>query len=202
MNLQQLQETFDDYLSRCGVPFLTRQDMARLRATPATKAVDDWWADDLPSLLLLGGVGTGKTVAACAALAKNWRTWSTFMLEPGDMPPQYAWRSGVFVDMADLAGRGLFDSDGKLTLHRAREAALAILDDTGRERGDGAQALEDVFMARFAAGRKTIITANLSIENVKERLGARVIDRIQGNGRIVSTGAESLRGMGPRNNGR
>lgn len=193
MSLEKLKETFVDYLAKCAVPRVTIHDVLERRMTAPVTDAEAWWSTGLQSLLLIGGVGTGKTVAACSLLRHNWREIAVFMHEPSDMPPEHRWRSGIYVDMGDLSTRGLFDDDAKMLRHRAQESELAILDDTGRERGDGAQALESIFMARHANQRRTIITANLSPDALVERIGSRVLDRIQGNGKIVNCGKISLR---------
>ena len=110
MTLESLTATLPEYLMRCGVPRATREDLAAtLRPTVGVERARAWWDSSELTLLLLGGVGTGKTVAACSMLERNWRTFSVFMHEPGDMPPEYKWRSAIFVDVAELSTRSLFD---------------------------------------------------------------------------------------------
>ena len=192
MNLESLQAELSDYLKRCGVPQAIIPVLANPNQTLVLAECERWWMSGEHTLLLLGGAGAGKTFSACSMLRHNWRAIEVFMYELGDMPSEYRWRGGVFVDMAELSQPHNWDQQIAMR-DRAQNADFAILDDTGREKGNGAQALEAIYLARHASGRRTILTTNLDVEQVRERLGARVLDRASKGGTVFNCGTVSLR---------
>lgn len=193
MSMESLEKRLGEYLAQCSVPRDAIRAVLELRTTLPVTEAEDWWKGSTQTLLLIGDVGTGKSVAGANVLRHNWRRIPVFRETPGDSPDEYRYRSGVYVDMADISRRQMFDSEAAMIRHRAQISDLAILDDTGREVGDGARAIEDIFMSRYSNGMRTIITANLAPDVIKERFGSRVIDRIRGSGKIVNCGTESLR---------
>jgi hypothetical protein len=129
-------------------------------------------------MILAGGTGTGKTVAA---------SWGV------------AFHSGRMVKALDIIKAGLFDQPaGSEEWGRAR---LLVIDDLGMEpidpKGYGYAAIYDLMDRRYDANRKTLITTNLTQAEFRERYGtgtgARLWDRVREVGRWVDIGGVSLR---------
>lgn len=150
--------------------------------TPAVQAMRPYLDVDAPeglALGLLGSVGCGKTWALCGAV---------------DAWPQ----SALFLEadtIARLAGR---DHDQLHELTKAAEAvSLLALDDLFRgyvKAGGLAEAvIEEVLCHRHAAQMATIITSNLTPEQLAKRLSPRVVDRLREWATIITLPAGSLR---------
>ena len=135
-------------------------------------------------LILSGGPGCGKSLAACYPIAMT---------------------GGLFVSAPDLAR---LDSDtaddgeqiGDL-LRRARTAKLLVLDDLGTEH-EGATSwatgrIADLLCTRHERCLTTICTTNLQRRGeggVAARYGARLDDRLRSTGIFVGIDGPSLRG--------
>lgn len=133
------------------------------------------------TLLLLGPPGAGKTHAGCAIInSQSERCLYT--------------TQSMLLSAHRRTYRDESAPDIKL---RACEAHLLVLDEVGRSVGGGdAEALlHDVFDARYAEGRPTIIISNLTRSELAKSLGPAISDRIKGSlsGRLEFTG-QSFRG--------
>jgi DNA replication protein DnaC len=121
---------------------------------------------------LLGATGTGKTSLAVAVLGRV-----AAELEDGMFLTAPGLVRAVF---ADMRGRGSRVSE------RAIETAVLILDDLGSERGSEFAAAEvsAVLCARYDHVRPTIVTSNLSLEDLEPRVASRlacgVVLRLEG----------------------
>lgn len=147
-----------------------------VRATPAAVAVRDWLTGGKAFLVLTGGTGAGKSVAACLALESG----------------------GIFERAVSAARLGLYGDDDVKRMRSLRRTRVLVLDDLGAEfSGDVWRAqFDELVDERYGARHRTIITTNLSPDAVRERYGARVADRIRHDGTVVACGAESLRAPG------
>lgn len=136
-------------------------------------------------LLLSGGPGTGKTVAAVSAVVARAKR------EEGS----------VFVRAASAARMSLFADEDKATFKRMCETGLLVIDDLGVETfHDGWRALLDELIdMRYSNGRATIITTNLpptadvGQPSIRARYGERIADRIRQSGSITMCGDASRR---------
>lgn len=179
-------------LGRLGVPRQALDALAFPRATTALQAAKGWWLSGQAVLLLLGGVGSGKTTAAAWALARQ-------LERTGAQPSGTMWEPAMFVTAQELDGASGYRSDFREWQERLCHCGLLVLDDLGTERlGDGEQgAIQRVVTQRIATGRRTVLTANLDAAAFRERYGERLADRIRESGQVKGSGTASLRGQRP-----
>jgi DNA replication protein DnaC len=146
-----------------------------LEETDAFVAVRKWVESDEAILLLIGGVGTGKSMAAA---------WAVYQAPPGSR-----WITSWELQTVDIY-KGEFET--------IKQAPVLAIDDLGIEYGDNkgyfASNVDGLLSYRIAYGHKTVITANFSKGEIATRLGARISDRIRESGSVVAFGSESLRG--------
>lgn len=153
-----------------GVGERTREAAQDPTDTPALLAARDWLRTGKTWLVLAGDVGTGKTVAAVWALLERAAEGRTI-----------AFRRAAHV--ARLSG---FDA-GAEELALLKRVGLLVLDDLGTEcsTGWGQSILHELLDTRHEEKRGTIITSNLKRADARARLGDRLSDRVQSDGRVV-----------------
>lgn len=162
-----------------GLPALALDAIQKgLRDTLALRTAREWLSGEGLILVLSGGPGVGKTCAAA------WALWK---------------KPGIFVKAPRLVDRS---AERDSLVAQARAVPLLVVDDLGTEyldpKGWAAGELEGVLVDRFDQKRRTLITCNLSPEDMATRYGARVADRIQGGGRFNLIPGRSLRSEQPR----
>lgn len=149
-------------------------DMSR----DAIAQVSRWKPGEKNLLILAGGVGCGKTVAA---------TWWALQ-RPA--PPKFI-RASTFA----RTSRYREDRDGVMS------AGALVLDDLGVEFLDGTGSflvdLSELVDAFYGALRPLLITTNLGKEAFKTRYGERVVDRVRECGSWASVNAPSMRPQPP-----
>lgn len=163
----------------------------KLEVTEAMGAADD--ARDL--LVLSGGPGCGKTVAATAWIVGFMRDPANWQAESHEArSARFRSRAPVWVTAAKLARWERYDEDKMSELLRTPRL---VVDDLGGEYMDKggfyASLLDEIVNERQAASRPTIFTTNLDAEAFKARYGERIVDRIREGGRFVACGNKSLR---------
>ena len=164
-----------------GIP--SRFMMASLdgQQTPAIKAVraflDEGGADGGEALVLLGGIGCGKTTAICAAAA----TWP---------------KSALFLE-ADLIARLAARDHERLAevMKSGESVSLLALDDLyrGHVPDFAGSLIEELLCHRHARERATIISSNLTPDQLSKRLSPRVVDRFREWATILTLPPGSLR---------
>lgn len=192
------------HLERCGVERQVALDAAceRLRDTPALKAVESWvWDEGARHLILSGGTGAGKSVAAARALTGSVckASWSNY--------DSLTWseRGALWLPFGQLLRLSDYDQADKNTLHFAQRVRVLVLDDVGtgdavtltpRER----QRLEEFASHRDSPDRKTVWTTNLSIRATDggesefiRFVGSRTASRMRRSVRAVDCGRQDMR---------
>lgn len=137
--------------------------------------VESWMDSGKPGLLLMGSVGTGKSTIARAI---RW-AWCKF-LTVADMK-KCDW----------IADQIRADADWVNEIARAR--GLMVLDDLGTEsKVWNEESMLPILFHRIDNWMPTVITTNLNSEQIRQRYGERVADRLRAYDKIVMN-YESLR---------
>jgi len=158
--------------------YVTDEDFARVVGrrcdTPAAAAVSSWLATSSAFLVLGGGRGTGKTVAALHAIATC---------------------GGQIVTSVEI-GRAWRNEHDEARALRARVlgAGLLVVDDVGTELDREAVkvAMQELINAR-QSGHRTIVTTNLARGVFDRAFDERTIERIHHRGVFVSLAGQSMR---------
>ncbi len=190
MNSEIYQQKLEHLLA-CGVPELEAEVVAKGAAdNPVTLAVRDFCAGPQTFCLILGGAGSGKTVAVSEALLNSKMRW-------GDKGESWAYspREARFVMASDLARLSYFDTESQKVLGRAERRKWLVLDDVGSEliTDTWRSNFTDIITARNSARLKTLITSNLTADDFKAKYDNRIISRIRGNGVVIVSGTTDLR---------
>lgn len=197
---------------------LRRQDREaaladNLQDTEALGHVRGWLQETQEAALMLcGGVGTGKTVAAAWAVVYAERRPLAKLVEAGSDP--LCSRDRGLEDLrtslprtevvpASLLARRVdpWKVDTEAGIERLDlDWPLVVLDDLGTERSDDPRFSEALFrlvderqdQARF----RTLITTNLKRADIRPRYGDRIADRLNHIGKAVEIRGESMRRKG------
>jgi DNA replication protein DnaC len=179
-------------IARRAWPFLDSPER-----TSALLAVEDFAGSTETLLVLAGGVGCGKTVAASAWLERaiadaDRKTWAK-----GYRTNQERDAEGLIVKAIDLARAGTFDRE---FWDRIGAMNFLVVDDLGTEPLDekgwmvaNVRALID---RRYDDDRRTILTTNLNLDAFRERYcadGGRLLDRLRERGAFIEVADGSLR---------
>ena len=150
-----------------------RQRMERILAT--CRAYAGSFGENSVNLLFRGGTGLGKTfLSACIARAVSEKGFSVVydsalsILEAFEAQKFY--RPGE--ENADAASR----------VRQILSCDLMILDDLGTEMltSFSVSALYNIINTRLIRGKKTIISTNLSPEELRRRYSAQIVSRLEG----------------------
>jgi DNA replication protein DnaC len=178
------------HLLACGVPELEAEVVARgPEATTTALAVREFSKSDKTFCLILGGAGSGKTIAAAEALLNAKLAWN------GGQDWAYSSSEAKFALASHLARLSYFDAESQKRLARIERYRWLVLDDVGGElvTDTWKSNFTELILQRNSARLKTIITSNLSAEDFKTRYDERIISRIRGNGVVISSGKTDLR---------
>lgn len=149
---------------------------------------------DTESLFITGPAGTGKTYLGVAML-KEWMyatvkersSWSDED-KRRTSPPSWTWET---VPELLLTLRGSFKDHSRYTEQEVikdfSDPDLLILDDMGAEKSSeySIQSLYLIIDRRYSSQSKTIITSNLSLGQIAEKVGDRIASRIAGMCRVI-----------------
>ncbi len=146
---------------------------------PQRDVLAAWWESDSKTLLLVGAIGTGKTRTAYAI-------------------GNQALTGGAYV-IATTVAEYLEDARPGVDQHtlgdKARMCDLLILDDLGAERETDWSIAEATLLVdiRVRENRRTIVTTNASAEELEQRHGRRIVDRLAHRATVVSFTGPSRR---------
>jgi DNA replication protein DnaC len=155
----------------------------------ALASVARWMDGGKPWLLLMGNVGTGKTITLRSLL-------STLLaleihdkiLGCGDEVP------GVLMNSAQEIAK--YDGDRALSTFRAK---VLLIDDFGVEPGvvksygNATTNVTDLLYYRYERRTPTVITTNLTLPEIGERYGERIADRLREVADVVVFNFQSFR---------
>lgn len=178
------------HLRACHVPELEAEFVAKgVPDTTLTQAVREFSAGPLTFCLLLGGAGSGKTVAAAEALLNSRMAWD------GGKAWCYSSSEARFTLATDLARMSFFDTESVRRLGRLERVPWLVIDDLGGElMTEGWKSnLTEIILQRNSGRRKTLITSNLTPETFKQRYDDRIVSRIRGSGVVLVSGTTDLR---------
>lgn len=166
-----------------GVPARLAVVLRSPGSTPAMTAIETFFDDPKKLILVLaGGVGTGKTVAAAAAVAN------------------YS-QSALMIKATDLSAHGMYGQDNQEFWDTCQAKALLAIDDLGTEprdeKGYAAALFETLMDRRYDAAKRTIITTNITADQFKATYcggpTGRLYDRIREVGSFVRVAGDSMR---------
>lgn len=131
-----------------------------------------------PSLLLLGGTGSGKTHAAYAAIR---RAVITPTMSRAHIYRTPRWKALTHADlMASLRPRAAKDHDSEAELKTLVETDLLFIDDLGAIKAT--EFVEEMtyrlINGRYEAMRPNIVTSNLPLMELKDAIGDRIASRL------------------------
>lgn len=133
--------------------------------------------NDRKSAVLMGPVGTGKTFLAQHTLKAIMHKHKKPCLYAQEHTLLHAWR------FSQDKTKSVTATWGGNFLHAAKTCEYLLIDDFGASRrtSDGAlDALEEIIMVRYDAGKPMIVTTNMSPEDLEMRRGSRVWSRLKG----------------------
>lgn len=161
------------------LPRLVAGALLQLQTTNATKCARQWVDSGRRYLVLAGDVGTGKTVAAGAALA--------WCMERG-ATGEWSTSTGFAAALGGFSGQA--------EAERLKHLDVLVIDDFGTEHlsSFAASVFFEVLAARHENGGRTVLTTNLDGKQFRERLGSRLADRVRESVTWVTCAGPSMRG--------
>jgi DNA replication protein DnaC len=163
-----------------------------------------WLESGKRFLVLSGSSYRGKTVAAASVFLRHTFEYEWFQTgQP--IVVNRSWAYGRFVSCATYQGwqkAPFADTQAREELSEARRSHLLVFDDLGTELLDMRALFTDLVSYRTtaftpqskmyrASPLRTVITTNLDRAGVAEAYGDRVLNRLQGEGLIVSLKARA-----------
>ena len=144
----------------------------------------DWMLEGLKwSLVLCGKPGCGKSTAAA---------WAAHQLTMRKFSPRW-------VRCVSMVDKPMFGFEAQLEKSKCQDAGVLVLDDIGAGAREADAKpwlgwLDDVLDFRHGHRRRTVITSNRNIAQLKAWLGPRLVDRLN-EGMWHETDEKSLRGQ-------
>ena len=144
-------------------------------APPHQAAVEEFLGGEADGLFITGAVGTGKTHLACAVARE--RVISGVGVQVQSAP-------ALFQDIrSTFNGAG---NEGEI-IRRFSDTTLFVLDDLGAEKGSDftVDRLYLIVDARYADRRQLIVTSNLTLDQIAERVHDRLASRFAEMCRVI-----------------
>lgn len=169
------------HLAKLHSADLTREHLPKAR---------EWLATKLPLLVLLGGVGQGKSFAAC------WAAWQLAARVPlGALATGQSADPVRWCRATEFARLSAYSGDDRAFFEGLCKVRVLVLDDLGAETlaGVAAAHLDELIDVRISHNRRTVLTSNLVAGAFKQRYGDRIADRIRESAVISAGSGASMR---------
>ncbi len=189
----KLQEAWHKSIVASGVPPL-KPEFEWPDGLPTARA-RQWINREVKTLVLTGGVGTGKTQLAIAAFRQ--RLKPTVQASGAVYAPQGAWRSASGLSLSLGASFGSDEKNDAIEL--ASRARVLVLDDLDKARGTEfvGEALFALIDAAIVNEQSLLVTSNATVNQLKERwpgsIGHAIADRLAEGAVLNFTGASRRR---------
>lgn len=190
----ELDATF--LLRKLGVP----ERAARTLETPdfskpALVRMRKWLMEPgMPFLFLMGGNGTGKTVAAAFAVKE------ALLASAGVSRPSggRSWQPARWVEAGELACLSSFDERDREFFEECQRTRLLVLEEFASENlhREALPRLERLINHRYGNSLRTVFTSNISESQLNAPEWARIKDRLDEVAVIFECGNESMRKAG------
>ena len=161
------------------------QRRAKAKVAEYIKSIDDNIAKGA-SIIMVGGVGTGKTHLSVALLRSA--------IENG-YSGLFITASDLFISIRDTWGRngGVSTSE---RVQQYKDIDLLVIDEIGVQRGtdNEKEILFSIINDRYNNIRPTVLLSNLSVDRVRDYIGERIYDRMkEDGGSLIVLNGESYR---------
>lgn len=185
------QRTRDDWERRWATTNVPRRFRGyRLETSPLSRDLieiaRDWIAgrpaETGSNLIILGSIGTGKTGAGIGAL---------YALHESGVQPLRFQSTSALIDAMKPGG-------DESVLIACQKAAVLMLDDLGTTRGTDFEQdrLFALLNSRYEDERPTIVTSNVTIQDLAKSIGDRVVSRLTESCAVMSVDGPDLRKIG------
>lgn len=164
---------------------------ATMADSPALRGLSKWSGDG--TLVLSGGKGVGKTVAAnkwvwdCIRATENWK-WQD------GTRVKFNFADPIIVTAAHLARWPRYDEEA---MNRIMYASRLVIDDIGcefwDEKGSFLALLDELIDTRYAQILPTVITTNLDQQQFEQRVKERITRRIREDGLFFNCGNQGFK---------
>lgn len=186
--------TLQRLLEKAGVPVQAIEALAKggLKNSRTLDAATEFGRKGQHKILLalLGPWGRGKTLASVWLIAERFRRDGVGFAATGQVAVP-----AMFVPAARLTRVSDFkDIDGQW-LEELERVALLVVDDAGDEgTAHGRDVLVNLLLARYARGRRSVVTSNLLPDSFRKRYGEALWERIVEGGIAPDLTGKSFRG--------
>ena len=172
---RNMYKTFDDYICSNEGQTKAKNDCVRyFKEFPSDK-----------SMIMVGGVGTGKTLLASAGLESIVDHHNCEIIKTIDLVREL---KATWAKDSTQTEEGIIKYFTKLD--------LLVLDEVGSQFGSDTEKLFifDIIDGRYQNMKPTILISNLDIDGIKDAIGDRCVDRLrEGGGMMVAFNWESSR---------
>lgn len=192
-----------EHLRECGLPekscrFVDEHGLEALRARGCGKQLEDFLGSKQLVAVLTGVPGAGKTTLCALAYDRMRRRKDGWDSQLGRVIPGWEYDASEcgFIHARILARLHAGWVEHQPRLERLERLELLVLNDLGMEEDDDRtmqRKTEALLCERDEACLRTIITTNLSPQDISKRYGARVASRFAQEAKIISCGELDLR---------
>lgn len=190
------QQLLQERLFKSNIPLRYKNakvDNYEIKNEKQRKAIKDilWFIDNYrisTGIILIGKTGTGKTHLACAILKT--------IIEKDNI-------SGKFIDFAKLMriikeswNKDSEKSETEILYKYCHQLDILVIDEIGIQFGSNTEKLylTEIINDRYNSLKPTILIANMTIPELTNLMGERIIDRFKENGRVLVFDWDSYRG--------